>query len=64
MNASLKRELNSCINELNSIVRELNSVSGEINNCISGMNTRKYTRALESSATKYKKAANKLSRIR
>ena len=64
MNSSLRRELNSCINELNSIVRELNSVSNEISSCISGMNTRKYTQALENSATKYKKAANKLSRIK
>lgn len=64
MNSSLRKELNSCITELNSIVRELNSVSGEIKGCISGMNTNKYTRALENSATKYKKAVTKLSRIR
>lgn len=64
MNSSLKREINSCINELNSIVRELNSVSSEIKNCIGGMNTGKYTMALENSASKYKKAANKLSRVK
>lgn len=64
MNSSLRREINSCINELNSIVRELNNVSNEINGCISGLNTKKYTQALENSAAKYKKAANKLGMIK
>lgn len=64
MDRALKNELNSCIAELQSIVRQLYAVSGDITDSISGMNTRKFTNALEKSADKYQKAANKLKRIK
>ncbi len=64
MDSSLKRELSYCISELDAIARELYAVSDDIRGCISGMNTKRYTNALDSSASKYKKAANNLRRIK
>ena len=64
MNATLRREIDSCIAELRSIVNGLNDVSGEIKSSIDGMNTNKFTNALKTSANKYQQAANKLGRIK
>lgn len=64
MERSLRNELDSCISELRSIVRQLNGVSADIKDSISGMNTNKFTNSLEKSAGKYKKAADKLSKIK
>ena len=64
MNSSLRYEIDECINEINSIVRQLRQVANDIEQNISGMNTGKYTRGLETSADKYKKAADKLRKIR
>ncbi|MDD6989587.1 hypothetical protein [Ruminococcus sp.] len=64
MKPSVKSEINNCIYELNSIVRELNSISSEIRSSISGINTVRYTRGLENSAERYRKAAQKLSQIK
>ena len=64
MDSSLRNEINYCISELNSIVRQLNGVASDITQNISGVNTRKYTRSLENSASKYQKAANKLRKIK
>ncbi len=64
MDASLRRELDYCINELNSIVRQLNSVSADVSGSIQGLDTRKYVRTLEDTAEKYNKAVKKLNKIR
>ena len=64
MNSSLRYEINECINEINSIVSQLRQVANDIEQNISGMNTGKYTRGLEASADRYKKAADKLRKIR
>lgn len=64
MDWSLRRELDSCIYELNSIVKQLYEVSDDVADSISGMNTKKYTKSLDKAADKYKKAANKLKKIK
>ncbi len=64
MEHSLRIELDNCISELRSIVRQLNGVSSDIKDSVIGMNTNKFTKELEKSAEKYKKAANKLSKIK
>lgn len=64
MSSNVKGEIESCIRELNSIVRELESISSQVKSSISGVNTVRYTRGLENSANKYRKAAQKLGRIK
>lgn len=57
-------EIIDCISELESIVNQLYAVSDDIEKSVKGMNTYKYRRALEKSAEKYKRAANKLKKIK
>ncbi len=64
MDRSLRRELDYCINELNAIVRQLYEASDDVAESITGMNTKKYTKSIDKAADKYKKAANKLKKIR
>jgi SLT domain-containing protein len=64
MGNNVKNEIDSCIRELNYIVRELDSISNEVKSSISGINTVRYTRGLENSANRYRKAAQKLGRIK
>lgn len=64
MNSNVKSELESCIRELYSIARELDSISNDVKTSISGINTVRYIQGLENSANKYRKAAQKLEKIK
>lgn len=64
MNRNVKSELESCIRELYSIARELDSISNDVKTSISGINTVRYIQGLENSANKYRKAAQKLEKIK
>ena len=63
MNANLKSEINSCINELNQIAAKLEQAANEVSLSIKGMNTNAYTDTLLKCASKYRKAASRLSKI-
>lgn len=63
MDAGVKWEIQYCMNELKWISSELEDVALEIESSISGMSTRKYTKALRDCADDYRKAARKLGNI-
>lgn len=64
MDASLRREIDSCIRELRELSRQLDTISDDVTKSIKGINTKKYTNAIQSSAKKYRRAADKLSKIK
>ena len=64
MDTAVKSEIRSCIRELRAIADGLEDAASEVKNSISGMNTGKYTNTLRECAKKYKKAADKLSKIK
>ena len=61
---SVYSDIRECETELRSIARELEDVADDLKDAIIGMSLFKYTWTLENCAEKYRKAANKLSRIK
>jgi len=64
MDSSLKWELSNCISRLKTLANELEHAADEVQASIQGMSTRKYTNTLYSCAKKYRKAAQRLERIK
>lgn len=64
MDASLRAEINACIQELNSITKELDSVASDVKKTMTGMRTTAYVLKLGSIAGSYRKASQKLQKIK
>lgn len=64
MDLLLRYELDRCITELYQVAAALEDAADEVGRSIQGMSTRQYTNSLYNSADRYRRAANKLARIK